>query len=320
MSRLKKYHHLQPLEGEAQGSAVALGFFDGVHLGHQDVIRTAVKYAEANGLEPAVFTFSLPVQNTLKGGRIDTEEEKFSCMQKLGVQHYMEPAFEDFRNLSPEQFVLDVLCGLYKAKALFCGDNFTFGKKAAGNVELLRQLCEPRGVKVCVVPMAVFDSELISSTRIRHALGAGNMPLVNALLGRPYAISFPVQHGQGLGSKLGFPTINQIYPEGFVMPRFGIYITRVLVNGKWYPSATGMGTRPTVNNSGQMPTCETFIPDFSGQLYCTSPWVEFYKYIAPSRKFDSLDALKECVFNAADEAREFFKNPPEEAVLTGWGK
>ena len=307
MIRLEVYQHLEPLHtANPKGSAVALGFFDGVHIGHQAVIRAAVEDAAEHGLEASVFTFSLPMQNSLKGGRIDTQNEKLACVRSLGVQHYMEPAFEEFRNLSPEEFVLDVLIGMYGAKALFCGDNFTFGKKAAGNVALLRKLCEPRGVRVCVVPMAQYQGQLVSSTRIRAALEAGDMPLANALLGRPYRIDFPVRHGQGLGSKLGFPTINQIYPEGYVMPKFGIYITRVLVDGKWYAGATGMGTRPTVNQSGQGPTCETFIPDFEGQLYGQEPVLEFYRYIAPSRKFDSLDELKACVFDAARQAREFF--------------
>lgn len=309
MNRLQQYQHIQPLQSlgdTARGSAVALGFFDGVHLGHQAVIRTAVEYAAQNGLEPAVFTFSLPVQNPLKGGRIDTQAEKYACMQGLGVQHYMEPAFEEFRELSPQQFVLDVLIGLYGAKALFCGDNFTFGKRAAGNVQLLRQLCAPLGVEVCVVPMAQWGGQPVSSTRVRQALEAGDMPLANALLGRPYRIDFAVRHGHGLGSKLGFPTINQVYPAGFVMPKFGIYITRVRVGERWYPSATGLGTRPTVNRTGEGPTCETFIPDFTGQLYGENPVLEFYQYLAPSQKFDSLEQLKACVFGAAGQARRFF--------------
>ncbi len=307
MSRLQLYQHLEPLRtADCTGSAIALGFFDGVHLGHQAVIHTAVEYARQNGLESGVFTFSLPMQNSLKGGRIDTQNEKLACVRSLGVQHYMEPAFEEFRDLTPEQFVLDVLIGMYKAKALFCGDNFTFGKKAAGNVELLKKLCQPRGVQVCVVPMALHDGQNVSSTRVRAALEAGDIPLANALLGRPYRIDFPVRRGQGLGSKLGFPTINQVYPAGYVMPKFGIYITRVLVDGKWYAGATGMGTRPTVNESGEGPTCETFIPDFSGQLYGESPILEFYRYIAPSRKFDTLDELKACVFDAAQQAKAFF--------------
>mgnify|MGYP002226197344 FL=1 len=130
------------------------------------------------------------------------------------------------------------------AKALFCGENFTFGAKAAGTPELLRKLCAPLGVEVVVVPMAQFEEKPVSSTRIRTALEGGDIPAANAMLGMPYAIRFAVQHGAGLGHTLGVPTINQLYPQGFQMPRSGIYITRTLVNGTWYPSATGLAAAP----------------------------------------------------------------------------
>ncbi len=285
---------------------MALGFFDGVHIGHQAVIRAAVEDARQNGRQAAVFTFRLPLGSAMKGGRIQTDAEKHRVMEGLGVEHYMEPAFEDFRGETPEEFVDRILAGMFRAKAVFCGENFTFGKKAAGNVDTLRQLCAERGIRVEVVPMARYAGEFVSSTRIRAALQAGDIPAVNAMLGRPYRIDFPVEHGKGLGRTLGFPTINQIYPEGYMLPKFGIYITRVRVNGAWYAGATGFGTRPTVNQSGEGPTCETFIPCFEGQLYGQAPVLEFYEYIAPSRKFDSLEALTACVNDAARQALAYF--------------
>ena len=121
------------------------------------------------------------------------------------------------------------------------------------------------------------------------------------------AIRFAVQHGAGLGHTLGVPTINQLYPQGFQMPRSGIYITRTLVNGTWYPSATGLGSRPTVNDDATKVTCETFIPGFSGDLYGTDPVVEFHAYLSPSKKFDTLDELRDCINNAAQRAQEYFK-------------
>ena len=193
---------------------------------------------------------------------------------------------------------------------MFCGDNFTFGKKAAGNVDMLRELCAPLGIRVQVVPMTQYQGALVSSTRIRAALAEGDIPAVNAMLGRPYRIDFAVRHGKGLGRTLGFPTINQIYPEGFAQPKYGIYITRVKVNGEWYVGATGFGTRPTVNNTGEGATCETFIPDFSGQLYGEEPELEFYEYIAPSRKFDTLEELTACVNGAAAKAKAYFAEHP----------
>ena len=140
--------------------------------------------------------------------------------------------------------------------------NFTFGAKAAGNPELLRKLCAPLGVEVVVLPMARFEEKPVSSTRIRTALEGGDIPAANAMLGMPYAIRFAVHHGAGLGRTLGVPTINQLYPQGFQLPRFGIYITRTKIRDTWYPSATGLGTRPTVNDDLSKVTCETFIPGF----------------------------------------------------------
>ena len=303
---MKIYSGLTSLQGQS-GTSVALGFFDGVHLGHQAVINAAVSCGKEKGLEPAVFTFSLPLTNGLKGGRICTEEEKHRLMESLGVAHYLEPAFADFCGLSPEDFVHQVLHQMCRAKAVFCGDNFTFGKKAAGNVQLLKKLCEPLGIQVHQVPMAVYEGRTVSSTRIRLALEAGDIPAANAMLGRPYRVSFPVKHGKGLGRTLGFPTINQVYPEGFILPKFGIYITRVEVQpGLWLPGATGFGTRPTVNHSGEGPTCETFIPGYEGQLYDACPSLEFYQYIAPSKKYDSLEELTAVVLKAAKQAQEYF--------------
>ena len=300
---------MQALEADltaSRGSSVALGFFDGVHLGHQAVIRAAAEDAAQNGCSTAVFTFQLPLNSTMKGGRLQSEAEKHRVMAQLGVEHYMEPPFEDVCGFGPEEFVEKILHRGFKARAVFCGDNFTFGKKAVGNVEMLRELCAPLGIRVQVVPMATYEGQLVSSTRIRAALAGGDIPAVNAMLGRPYRIDFAVRHGKGLGRTLGFPTINQIYPTGFAEPKYGIYITRVKVNGQWYAGATGFGTRPTVNTTGQGATCETFIPDFSGQLYGEEPELEFYEYIAPSRKFDTLEELTACVNDAAAKATAYF--------------
>ena len=137
--------------------------------------------------------------------------------------------------------------------------------------------------------------------------GAG-LVLTAAIWGFAFvvAIRFAVQHGAGLGHTLGVPTINQLYPQGFQMPRSGIYITRTCINGVWYPSDTGLGSRPTVNDDATKVTCETFIPGFSGNLYGTDPVVEFYAYLSPSKKFDTLDQLRDCINDAARRAQEYF--------------
>ena len=297
----------------AAGSSVALGFFDGIHTGHQAVIGAAVEYAKAHGLAPALFTFTLPLNSTMKGGRLMDETSKHRLMAQLGVQHYIEPAFEAVCSYTPRQFVEEILHRQCRARAVFCGENFTFGKQAAGDIDTLRTLCEPLGIQVVVVSMTTYQCRLVSSTRIRAALAEGDMESIRTMLGRPYSICFPVQHGQGLGRTLGFPTINQIYPAGFAQPRYGIYITRVRIGEDWYAGATGFGTRPTVNQSEEGATCETFIPGFEGQLYDRQLEVEFYHYLAPSQRFNSLQELADCVNNAARKTLEYFaQNPPKQ--------
>ena len=189
------------------GSAVALGYFDGVHCGHRAVLGAAAACAAQNGLTAAAFTFELPGNSTLKGGRILSLQLKHTRIAEIGIEEYLEPPFEQFRSLSPEEFVQRVLVECFHAKAVFCGDNFTFGAKAAGNVPMLRQLCAPLGIQVNIVPMAQYQGQTVSSTRIRAALESGDLDSANAMLGKPYCIDWPVTHGKGIGSgKLGTPT------------------------------------------------------------------------------------------------------------------
>ncbi len=222
------YHTLTPAPAP-QDSAVALGYFDGVHSGHRAVLGAAVTYAAQHGLTAAAFTFELPGNNSLKGGRILSLAQKHTRVAQLGIAQYWEPSFEEFRALSPEDFVRRVLVDCFHAKAVFCGDNFTFGAYAAGNVALLEQLCAPYGITVDVVPMARYGGQTVSSTRIRAALEEGRLDDANAMLGKPYAIDWAVTHGKGIGSgKLGTPTINQNYPAEALQPCTGVYLTRIL--------------------------------------------------------------------------------------------
>lgn len=293
------------------GSAVALGYFDGVHLGHRSVIGGAVRYAAANNLTSAVFTFELPGHNSLKGGRILSASQKHARLAALGVAQCMEPPFADFCALDPQVFVDTILVGCFAAKAVFCGDNFTFGANAAGDVPLLTELCAQRGIAVQVVDMARYGGQAVSSTRIRAALEEGRIDDANAMLGAPYAIDWPVVHGKGVGtSKLGTPTINQNYPAGTLQPCAGVYATRILLNGRWYPAATGVGNRPTVDEASNVVTCESYVAGFSGDVYGQTPLLEFHKYICPVRKFQNLQQLSDLIRDAAAKSAAYFAQPP----------
>ena len=221
------------------------------------------------------------------------------------MEYYLTPDFEEIKGLSPEQFVRSIVENCH-AKALFCGENFTFGAKAAGTPELLRKPARTgRGSGGGAHGTVRGKAGVLHS--IRTALEGGDIPAGQRYpLGTAYAIRFAVQHGAGLGHTLGVPTINQLYPQGFQMPRSGIYITRTLLNGTWYPSATGLGSRPTVNDDATKVTCGPH-PSFSGDSNGTDPVVEFHAYLSPSKKFDTLDELRDCINNAAQRAQEYFK-------------
>ena len=179
----------------------------------------------------------------------------------MGVEHYVRPPFEEFCTLSPEAFVHDVLAVRFGAKAVFCGDNFTFGSRKAGNVDMLRRLCAAAGISVEIVPMVQREGAPVSSSRIRACLEAGDVETAGAMLGEPYCIDLPVRHGKRLGTALGFPTINQIYPDWMLLPRQGVYVTRVLLDGVWRPQCYGLGHAPHGGTATAF-TCETFIPEF----------------------------------------------------------
>lgn len=291
-----------------QGSAVALGYFDGVHCGHRSVLGAAVEYARAHALCAAAFTFELPLGSSLKGGRLLSAAQKHRRLDALGIEACMEPSFEQFCALSPEDFVQKVLVDCFGAKAVFCGNNFTFGARAAGDVDCLRSLCAPLGIEVHVVEMAQYGGQTVSSTRIRAALEEGRLEDANAMLGAPYAIDWPVVHGKGVGSsKLGAPTINQNYPPDALQPSCGVYLTRIFLEGRWWPAATGLGKRPTVDpDADARVTCETYVPDFSGDVYGQTPLLEFHRYYCPVRKFETMQELAELIFEAAAQSKRYF--------------
>ncbi|MBQ9845119.1 MAG: riboflavin biosynthesis protein RibF [Oscillospiraceae bacterium] len=287
-----------------RNTAAALGYFDGVHIGHQFLIEQAKQYAVQHGLSPAVFTFTKNVKLGHKGKDILSAEQKIEIMEAMGVELFYSPDFIEFAGLAPEEFVEDILIGSMGVKAVFCGENFFFGKNRSGNVQVLKTLCAERGVEVFIVPTVELDGITVSSSEIRNALAAGNIPLANRMLGRPYTIDFRVVHGKKLGRKMGTPTINQIYPDSMCTPKEGVYITATIVEGKSYPSATGFGDRPTVNGTYQ--SCETTISGFSGNLYEEKVKVEFYSYLFPTQKFENVSQLAEMISSALEQADNYF--------------
>lgn len=278
--------HLRP----SRPTAVAMGLFDGLHPGHQAVIRRALDCAPA--LLPTVFSFFFDTPATKPDfARILSPTQKEALLSEMGVQGLCCPPFSQIQQLSPEDFFRDILVKQLRAEAVFCGYDFRFGRDAQGDSGLLRQLCGERGIRFEQLPATEEGGLPISSTRIREAIRAGEMEKAARLLGRPYAIDLTVVHGRHMGHDVfGFPTVNQVYEEGDLLPRFGVYESRVHWGGRVYKGVTNVGVKPTVG--GDRPSAETFILHFSGDLYGQRPLVSFCRFLRGEMKFPSFEALK----------------------------
>ncbi len=287
-------------------NAVALGYFDGVHIAHSHLINSMCNYAQNNSLEKAVFTFSKSIKLNHKGKDILSKRQKVSAIYDLGVDLFYCPDFSDFSSLTPEEFVDTILIKSMNAKAVFCGENFLFGKNRSGNVQILKKLCEEKGIYFELAQTVKLDNEIVSSSLIRQCLENGDMQKAKKLLGRYYSIDFEVLHGKKLGRTIGTPTINQVYPDTMCMPKQGVYTTGVYINDKIYPASTGISKRPTV--MGEDITCETYILGFSGDLYAKNIKLEFYDFILETKKYNSLDELSCMIKSVAEKSKKYLEN------------
>lgn len=283
---MKCYQDLQTPEGEL---AAALGSFDGLHLGHRQVIGNTLS---APGLRPAVITFQQNPSVSLQKKPVPlltTNEQKLALLEEMGVEVVYLLPFDRIRDMEPEDFV-EALYRVCRVRALSCGFNFRFGKNGRGDAGLLKELCREKGIELSVTPPVSVAGETVSSTRIRACLEQGDVQQAGQLLGRPFGYDFEVTHGRQLGRTWGTPTINQPFPAGYVLPRFGVYASLVEVEGQKYYGVTNIGVKPTVGSDCAL--SETWIPEFSGDLYGKKVPVELLDFIRPERKFDSLDQLK----------------------------
>ena len=285
-------------------TAIALGFFDGIHLGHQAVISAAVAQRR-RGLIPCAFTFTVSggVPTAKQGqGFLQTEEAKEKILASMGVEYVFCPDFSVFRDLSPREFVDQILVEKYRAKEIFCGENFHFGKGAAGDVASLTRLCAAHGVGVTPIPVVMDEGEPISSTRIRRCIAQGDLPTANRLLGYPYTLRSEVIHGRQLGRRIDCPTTNQRFPKGQLIPKNGVYATVIQVGKDRYIGATNVGRKPTVGSDEVL--AETYILDFDRQIYGEVIQVEFYCFLRGERKFASLEELSATIQANARQAEE----------------
>jgi riboflavin kinase/FMN adenylyltransferase len=278
-------------------TAIALGNFDGVHLGHAELIRRTARYAASRGLSPAVFTFSNHPYNVLKGKTlirsVTTESDKERLLESLGVEYLFSLRFDEgFHTMAPQAFVDDLLLGAFRARAVFCGFNFRFGAEAAGDPGLLRAAGAAEGFDVAVMEPYKVKGALVSSTMIRALIEAGDMAAVAGFLGRPFALSGEIARGNGIGRGLGFPTANIGLPDGLVVPAYGVYVTESRLDGAGgLRSVTNVGVRPTIGDDRLL--AETHIFGASdADLYGHTLRVNFLAMIRPERRFANVGELK----------------------------
>lgn len=269
---------------------MTLGFFDGVHIAHRDLIKRGRKIADELGIPLGVFTF--PSESGLKPGakRLYSTEERLKLLDEAGVDFTVLVEFSAVSSLSPEDFVKDVLVERLKCRVAVIGFNFRFGKGAKGDADALLKLMEESGGKCAIHEELKIDGETVCTTLIRRLLADGDMERANLLLKAPYRISGRVDRGNGVGKGLGFPTVNTALDFWRVELRYGVYRTAVKVNGRTYPSITNVGVCPTFEE--RQVHLETFILGFEGDIYGCDTEVFFLEFIRDEMQFNSEKELK----------------------------
>ena len=287
-------------------TVLALGMFDGMHIGHKKLMDTAVLLAAKYGLEPAVFTFSDHPQRLFGANvaRLCSNGERIAAMRKLGVKRIELVEFtRELASLSPEKF-LDMLVEKMQPHTIVAGFNYTFGKNKSGNTDVLGKLALKRGIGAAIIPPVNFANKPVSSTRIREMIEKGDVQTAQLMLGRTYTLSGTVQQNNRIGRSIGFPTANILPDEMRAVPQDGVYISMVKLSGDMLPSITNIGTNPTVGGRSRM--IETHIFDFDGDIYGREIEVFFVKRLRGVKAFSSLEELKAQIAADCKTAREYF--------------
>lgn len=301
-----------PKEGSIAGeehipsrSVVALGVFDGVHRGHRALLARARALADRLALPFLVLTFRTVGK---EGGLLTTPEMRIRHLAAAGADVAVFYDFAELSPLSPAEFVRDVLLARYGCSGAVCGTDYRFGHGRAGDAALLGQLMAPHPVLV-EPPVCTAEGVQISSTLIRGALARGAVEEAGALLGYPYTLYGRVQHGRGLGQRLGSPTANIAFPRGMQLPRYGVYVTCATVDGVRYPAVTNVGRNPTVVTEGEI-TCETYLLSGGGDLYDKEIAVSFLSAVREEKKFADVTALRTQIAADVAAARAWFAAHP----------
>jgi len=312
-SSLAQSFNIPEHAAKPEGAALAIGFFDGVHLGHSEVIKTAVRLAGQRGQRAAVLTFDPHPRVVLGKDAYHTTltplERKLERFAELGIEVAYVVSFDiGFSQVSAEQFVKRLLAPL-RVRSVVVGFDFRFGHRGQGDPSLLREYAGG-AIDVRVIEPVYLDGMKVSSTRIRDLLAQGDCEQAALLLGRPYEVAGTVIHGQARGRLIGFPTANLSAEERYVVPRHGVYAITAVRGAETYGGVINVGVRPTVDEPGGETKLEAHLFDFDGDLYGSRLTVRFHKYIRPERKFASLDELAAQIKQDAADARAILARLP----------
>lgn len=278
------------------GCVLTIGNFDGVHIGHQALLKTTVDKAREMGLPSLVWSFKQHPASIMGDGSfkyILSAEEKIRLIGLFGTDYYYGADFLSYKDMSAEQFVKEVLVEQAGVKHLVCGFDFSFGKGGKGTPALLASLLKEYGIGVTVLPEVVYGGGTVSSSRIRALIDKGDMATAARLLGRYYSFNLPVMRGRCVGRTLGAPTINQVFPSDRALPSFGVYAVFCEIDGKMYKGAANIGVRPTITGGVGVPVSETHILGFEGDLYGRYVRVHLYKQLRGEIRFSSMLSLSE---------------------------
>ena len=290
-----------------KGTAVALGYFDGIHIGHKSVLNKALQKAKEKDLVPVVLLFDIHPRKLLSGNVppvLTGEEIKREILTEMGFT-IADFDFRQGMNYEPEEFIDKILVGSLGAKVVSCGFDYHYGKGGKGSSDTMRSSLQERGIEFYSIEPVFLGGEIISSTSVRKFIQQGEIEKANAMLGEYFSYDFTVNKGDGLGKTWGFPTINQHFPEDFIIPKYGVYLSETVVDGESYLSVTNVGVRPTVADGGVR--SETFILDFSGDLYGKKVQVRLIKYLREEKKFPDIDSLREAIGKDIENARKVYK-------------
>lgn len=290
--------------------AIALGFFDGVHIGHGALLRKTKERAAETGAIPSVLSFDVHPDTLVFGKEvplINSALGREDLIRRLyGIDNVVFLHFNRHMMRMPWRDFADNLIDELNVGWIVVGHDFSFGYRGEGTAEKLRETCAERGIGCDVIPPVMLDGRIVSSTWIRSLIAAGEMEQAARYLGHPHTLLDTVHSGYHLGTKMGAPTINMHFPEGVIVPKHGVYAAKVfLENGSEHVAVTNVGVRPTVGEGNRL-TVESHLLHYSGNLYGRQARLEFHRFLRSERKFASFEQLSEQIRRDAEEARIYF--------------